>query len=97
MKKLEEILTALREELPYLKKKFNVKTIGLFGSYVRDEQTEKSDLDMLVDFEKPIGFFKLINLEEYIAEKLGTKVEVVTPGALKERIKPYIMRDIVYV
>ena len=97
MKKLEEIQTALKEELPYLRKKFNVKKIGLFGSYVRDEQTEKSDLDMLVDFEKPLGFFKLINLEDYISKKLGTKVEVVTPGALKERIKPYIMRDIIYV
>jgi len=52
---------------------------------------------LLVEFEKPIDFFKLVELEDYLSELLGAKVEVVTPDALKERIKPYIMRDIAYV
>lgn len=97
MKSKEEILKILQEELPNLREGFNVKTIGLFGSYAREEQTEKSDIDLLVEFEKPIDFFKLVELEDHLSELLGAKVEVVTPDALKERIKPYIMRDIAYV
>ncbi len=97
MKTKEEILKILRNEIPNLKEKFNVKTIALFGSYARGEQTEKSDIDLLVEFEKPTDFFKLIELEEYLSELLKTKVEVVTPDAIKERLKPYIMRDLAYV
>ncbi len=97
MKSRNEIFEILRKELPYLKKKFHVKTIGLFGSYVREEQVEKSDVDLLVDFKKPVDFFILIDLEDYLSNKLGVKVEVVTPGGIKERMKPYIMRDVVYV
>ncbi|GBE54610.1 nucleotidyltransferase domain protein [archaeon BMS3Bbin15] len=97
MKSRNEIFEILRKELPYLKKKFHVKTIGLFGSYAREEQAEKSDVDLLVDFKKPVDFFILIDLEDYLSNKLGVKVEVVTPGGIKERMKPYIMRDVVYV
>jgi len=97
MKTRKEILKILTEEFPNLKEKFHVKTIGLFGSYARGEQAEKSDIDLLVDFEKPVDFFMLIDLEDHLANKLGIKVEVVTPGCIKERIKPYIMGDVVYV
>ncbi|GCC11310.1 nucleotidyltransferase domain protein [archaeon] len=97
MKSRNEIFEILRKELPYLKKKFHVKTIGLFGSYAREEQAEKSDVDLLVDFKKPVDFFILIDLEDYLSNKLGVKVEVVTPWGIKERMKPYIMRDVVYV
>jgi len=50
----------------------------------------------LVEFEKPIDFFKLFELEEYLSERLGVKVEIVTPNAIKEEIKPYIMRNVIY-
>lgn len=96
MKQKEEILTILKQELPYLKEKFKVKSIGLFGSYVREEQTEKSDIDMLVEFEAPAGFFKFIELEDYLSDKLGAKVNLVTPDALKPLIKPDIMAEAVY-
>ncbi len=97
MKRIDEILKILREELPYLREKFHVKNIGLFGSYARGEQTEGSDIDLIVEFEKPIDFFTLVELEDYLTEKLGAKVEVVTPNALNERIKRYIMKDVAYV
>jgi uncharacterized protein len=97
MKSKNEILKALSKELPLLKQRFNVKTIGLFGSYARGEQRAGSDMDLLVDFEGPIGFFKFIELEDYLSENIGVKVELVTPDALKPIIKPYIMRDVVYV
>lgn len=97
MRTKDEILETLSKELPQLKQRFNVKTIGLFGSYARGEQREGSDMDFLVDFEGPIGFFKFIELEDYLSENLGVKVELVTPDALKPLTKPNIMRDVVYV
>ncbi|VVB90954.1 Nucleotidyltransferase domain protein [uncultured archaeon] len=91
-----QILTLLKQQLPYLKQNFKVKSIGIFGSYAREEQTEKSDIDLLVEFEVPVGFFKFIELEDYLSEKLGVKVDLVTPDALKPLIKPQIMEEAVY-
>ncbi len=54
MKPKDQILTHLKQQLPYLRSNFKVKSIGLFGSYARDEQTETSDIDMLVEFEAPV-------------------------------------------
>lgn len=96
MKHKEQILSLLKQQLPYLKQNFKVKSIGLFGSYAREEQTEKSDIDMLIEFEAPVGFFKFIELEDYLSGKLGAKVDLVTPDALKLLIKPYIMAEAVY-
>ena len=86
----------LKEELPRLREKFNVKSIGLFGSWVRDEQTKQSDVDVLVKFEKPIGFFKFVEIEDYLSERLGVKVDLVTPDALKPLIKPQVEKEAVY-
>jgi hypothetical protein len=83
--------------LPIIKDKYGVKTIGIFGSYVREEQDENSDLDLLIQFEKPIGLFKFIALEDYLTEKVGIKVELVTEDALKPLIKPQVMKEVVYV
>ncbi len=96
MKSRKEILRILKQELPYLKEKFKVKSIGIFGSYARGEQTKTSDIDMLIEFEAPVGFFKFIELEDYLSEKLGVKVDLVTPDALKPLIKPQIMQEAVY-
>ncbi|MFA4934524.1 MAG: nucleotidyltransferase family protein [Candidatus Methanoperedens sp.] len=96
MKHKDQILTPLKKQLPYLKEKFKVKSIGIFGSYAREEQTEKSDINILVEFEAPVGFFKFIELENYLSDKLGAKVDLVTPDALKPLIKPDIMAEAVY-
>lgn len=96
MKRKEEILKLLKQELPYLKQKFKVKTMGIFGSYAREEQTEKSDIDILVDFDAPVGFFKFMELEDYLSVKLGAKVDLVTPDALKPLIKPHIIQEAAY-
>ncbi len=96
MKSKEEILKILKKELPSLKEKFKIKSIGIFGSYVRGEQTKTSDIDMLVEFDASVGFFKFIELEDYLSEKLGIKVDLVTPDALKPLIKPQIMEEAVY-
>jgi len=96
MKSKEEILRTMKKEFPYLKEKFKVKSIGIFGSYARGEQTKTSDIDMLVEFGAPVGFFKFIELEDYLSDMLGAKVDLVTPDALKPLIKPHIMEEAVY-
>ena len=93
----EEILKILEEELPLLRQKYGISKIGLFGSYSRGEQDAESDIDLLVQFERPIGFFKFVAIEEYLKEKLGGKVELVTEDALKQVIRPYVMKEVVYV
>ncbi|MGH7791771.1 MAG: nucleotidyltransferase family protein [Thermodesulfobacteriota bacterium] len=97
MKTKEEILGILKNEFSYLNNKYSVKKLGLFGSYSRGEQTPKSDIDLLVEFENPIGFFKYIELEDYLSEKIGAKVELVTDDALKPIVRPYVMENIIYV
>ncbi len=96
MKSKEEILKTMKKELPHLKEKFKVKSIGIFGSYAKGEQTKKSDIDMLVEFDAPVGFFKFIDLENYLSEKLRVKVDLVTPDALKPLIRPHIIEEAVY-
>ncbi len=93
----KKILDSLVAELPFIKKTYQVNKIGLFGSYARDEQKEISDVDLLVEFGTPISFFTLFKLEDYLSDKLGVKVEIITPGALKELTIPTIMRDVIYV
>ena len=97
MKTKNEILRILKKELPRLRNEYGVKTIGLFGSYSREEQSVGSDVDILVQFERPVGFFKFIALEEYLKERIGENVEIVTEDALKPYIKPRVMKDVVYV
>jgi predicted nucleotidyltransferase len=96
MKRKDQILILLKQQLPYLRSNFKVKSIGLFGSYAREEQTETSDIDMLVEFEAPVGFIKFMELENYLSDMLGTKVDLVTPDALKPLIKPDIIAEAVY-
>ncbi|MHA1996001.1 MAG: nucleotidyltransferase family protein [Candidatus Hodarchaeales archaeon] len=93
----KKIIDFLEAEMPFLMEAYNVNTIGLFGSYAREEQTETSDLDLLIEFTKPISYFTLFKLEDYISDKLGINAEIVTPDGLKELIKPIIMREVLYV
>ena len=97
MKDLEEIKRKLAELKPVLREKFKVESIGLFGSYVRGEQKGESDLDVLVEFSEPIGLFKFIELEGFLSDELGTKVDLVMKKTLKKRIKERIINEAIYV
>ena len=97
MRSKEDILRTLGQEMPFLKDQYHVKQFGLFGSYAHGETTSRSDIDLLVQFERPVGFFKFIELENYLSEKLGTKVDLVTEDALKPLIRPYVMENVIYV
>ncbi len=96
MKSREEILRILRVETPYLRERFRVRRIGLFGSYARGRQEPGSDIDILVELEPPMGLFGFVALQDYLTEKLGAKVDLVTPDALKPLIKAHILEGTVY-
>lgn len=85
MKKNEDIKVKLESLKPLLKERYQVETVGFFGSYALGEQKKKSDLDVLVEFSQPntIDLFDFIELEEFISKKLGITVDLVTKSALK--------------
>ncbi len=93
----EDILPRLKTLKPELRARYKVKEIGLFGSIIRGEQKETSDIDILVEFDQPIGFFKFLELEEYLSTQLGRKVDLVSKKALKPRIGSAILKEVVTV
>ncbi len=97
MNKQDEILRVLKELKPEIKAKYKVKEIGIFGSFVREEQSETSDIDILVEFEAPIGLFKFLELEEYLESRLGRKVDLVSKKGLKPRIGRYILQEVLMI
>ncbi len=89
----EKILAVLREECPYLEKEYKVKSLSLFGSYIKNKQTKQSDADILVSFNEAPGFIKFIKLENYLTEKLGIKADLVMKDALKKNIGNHIKKE----
>ena len=94
--RLENILKILKEHEIELREKYGVKSIGIFGSYVRGEEREDSDLDILVEFDRKIDLFDFLELEEYLSEILGVKVDLVLKRALKPRIKESVLKEAIY-
>lgn len=90
-----DIEKKLRELKPMLKNDFSVQKIGYFGSYVNQEQTERSDLDILVEFSEPIGW-KFFTLEKFLENKIGIKIDLVTHNALKKQLKDSILTQVKY-
>jgi len=99
MKSIEHISERLGELKPILEESFQVEIIGVFGSYVRGEQTKKSDVDVLVEFKKVahIGLLRYVELEIFLSEQLGVKVVLVAKGGLKPSLKERILSEVVYV
>jgi len=97
MKTLPEIERILRDQKPILREKFKVREIGIFGSVVRGEQKETSDLDLLVEFEEPIGLIKYVNLQNYLSDKVGWRVDLVMKSGLKPRISRHVLKEVIYV
>ncbi len=76
-------------------KSYDPALIGIFGSYARNEQTESSDLDLLIDLQKQFNLLDLIGLEQQLTDLLGIKVDLVTMRSLNEQLKSYIQRDLI--
>lgn len=90
-----DILSKLRELKPELNKQFAVREIGLFGSFSDNSYSEDSDIDILVELEKPIGW-KIFTLEIYLEKVFGRKIDLVTKNALKEQIRDNILKQVNY-
>ncbi len=92
----EEILNRIRENREKMRS-FGVRKIGIFGSFVRGEEKEGSDIDIIVEFEEgKKNFNNFINLVFYLEELLGRKVDLLTPESISPYIKPYIEKEVVY-
>lgn len=87
----------INQNMDSLKNTYHVKSIGVFGSVARADNANASDVDILVEFSQPIGFFKFIELEEFLSRIIGKKVDLVTKRALKPAIKEEILQEVVYV
>jgi uncharacterized protein len=90
----EDILVALRNAKPLLDS-FGVAHVSLFGSFARDEAREDSDVDVLVEFAQSIGMFDFVRLQRELGERIGRKVELVTPAALKPQLRDQILAEAV--
>ena len=96
MQTREETLATLRHLKNDIATRFSVSRIGIFGSVARGEQTEASDIDTLVEFSRPVGFFTFLELEEYLSVHLGAPVDLVTPDALKTLIAERVAAEVAY-
>lgn len=97
MDKLDNILEKLRELKPELENEYFVQEIGVFGSYVRNEQTLDSDIDLLIQFRDGMDLFKLAYLINWLGEIFGKKVDIANKKTLRPRIGKKILSEVIYV
>jgi len=97
MRDINDIKRKLESLKPELMEKFKVKSVGVFGSYVRGEEKKGSDLDVLVEFEDSakLSLLDFVKLENFLSEKLGVKVDLVEKSTLKPRIGKHILEEVV--
>jgi len=95
---LDSFLQILADSLPYLQDRFKVREIGIVGSYARGEETEESDIDILVDFSEPIGW-EVVDLKEYLEDILSHRVDLILKGGITNRPRLFqaMTRDVIYV
>ncbi len=98
MKSLEQVKSQIEALKPVLQERFNVKTIEIFGSYARNEASEKSDIDLLItyltnDYDHSVVFA----LKSYLRRKLGLKVDVISKEFLNPNIKDQVLKEAVMV
>ena len=93
MDQIDEIISKLRDIMPALAEEYSVRNLQAFGSYTRGQQNRESDLDILVDFYETIDLFMYMELEEFLSELLGIKVDLVMKDTLKPRIKERILKE----
>ena len=93
---ISEKLKKIADNKEYLQKKFKIKEIGTFGSYIHNTQKKKSDLDILVNFSETPSLFEFLETEEYLSNLLGVKVDLVMKNSLKKHLKKHILEEVIY-
>jgi uncharacterized protein len=91
---LTTFIRILRQKLPLLKERYQVESLGVFGSFVRNDQRAGSDLDLLVSFRNPPSLLQFIELENYLSDLLGIRVDLVMKDNLKRRIGKRILQEV---
>jgi len=89
----KKALQILRAHRPELRERYGVRELRLFGSYLRGEQRKRSDLDVLVEFDRVPSFFEFMRLERYLSKLLKIKVDLVMKSALKPAIGRHILKE----
>lgn len=87
----------IKENFVELQEGYKVSEVGIFGSFAREEQDEGSDIDVLVEFQEPVGLFLFVRLANYLEDLLGRKVDLVTEEAIKDIIKDRVLNDMIYI
>jgi len=95
MKNLGKIKRTINEHKLFLKERFKVKSISVFGSYLRGQQSAESDIDILVEFDGTIDLFDFVELENFLSDVLGHKVDLIMKDTLKPRIRNRILKEAV--
>ena len=93
---LQNILQILRQHQPELQRKYPISRLAVFGSYARGEATEKSDIDIAVEINGPMGL-NFVDMANEIEELFGIKTDVVPKRSIKPQYLPYVEKDMVYV
>lgn len=97
MKTFDELRQVLLLQKQSLCEKYQITEIGIFGSYARGEETEASDIDILVDYETAPTFIMLVELRDYLSQLFGLKVDVVTKNGLKARIRDRVLAEAIFI
>jgi uncharacterized protein len=95
--KRDEIIRILKEHCRELTEGYYVKSLALFGSVARDEATLTSDVDLLVEFGRPVGLFQFIGLQQYLEALLGCPVDLGTPNSIKSYLKEHVLKEAILV
>jgi predicted nucleotidyltransferase len=95
--KREDVIRILSQRHTELNERYWVKHFSLFGSVTRDEATPTSDVDLLVEFDRPVGLFGLFALQDHLEGLLECKVDVGTPDSLKARVRSRVLQEAVQV
>ncbi len=95
MKTKESIIKTIKELKQNLQEKYKIKEIGIFGSIIREEEREISDIDLLVDFKEDADLFDLIGLSLFLEEKLHRRVDIVPKRVLREEIKNSVLKEVI--
>lgn len=95
--KQDTVLQILKQKTAEMTKQFGVKSLSLFGSVARNDANATSDVDLLVEFNRPVGYFGLFALQDYLEKLLGCRVDLGTPDSLKPYIKDRVMGELIRV
>ena len=100
MSYLDEVIGKIKSQYPYLSSEFGIKRIGIFGSVAKQAERDQSDIDLVVEFDRPIGL-KFMSLSEYMEKLFGRKVDILTKDGIRnirvKRVSTDIEKDIIYV